>query len=286
MRKAALTFLFWLTMLSAAQAATTYYVKSSCTNNITTYNPGADTCTGGSSRVYSTINNAFNGGLLTAGDTLTIRAGTYVESIDTANGNVPSGGSDWGTGALTIQGAVGETVRLRPNSGGQVVRMGVPTAGQSYKYFIFKNLIFDGLNFNQQLGDIVGVGGPANGGTVDHIKFDGVEIIGPPAVNGIASNCLHFADGNNIGLGGSNWVVNSRIHQCGSNVIVSGGIGHGHYIETPNNLFENNEIYDVQGFGIQNYASSPSNNIYRNLRIHDVCLNLNRGCTAFLLQSG
>src|SRR6476660_9955500 len=99
MRKTYLTFLFWFLTLSVAHAVT-YYVRQGCTNNITTYNAAANTCTGGTDRVYSVINKALSGGLLIAGSTLEIRAGTYAEAILSSNGNVPLGGTDWGSGAL------------------------------------------------------------------------------------------------------------------------------------------------------------------------------------------
>src|SRR6476659_9033569 len=98
LKRIVFALLFWLLMLSAAQAAT-YYVHQGCTNNTTAYNPsGAGSCTGGSARVYSTINNALSGGLLVAGSILDIRAGTYAEAILSSNGNVPLGGTDWGSG--------------------------------------------------------------------------------------------------------------------------------------------------------------------------------------------
>ena len=283
MRKIYLTFLFWLLTLSVAHAVT-YYVRQGCTNNITTYNAAANTCTGGTDRVYSTINNALSGGLLVAGSILDIRAGTYAEAILSSNGNVPLGGTDWGSGALTIQGHPGETVRLQPTTSSAVVALSGTGTGTSRSYFIFKNLIIDGLNANSQpFGDVVGLGGGGNG-IVDHIKFESVEIVGRVATSSPNAdfNCFHPSTQSNF-----IWIINSTIHQCGiSPITATGNIGHGVYAETENLIMDNVEIYNVQGFGIQNYSGVGNNNVYRNLKIHDVCLNLSRGCTAFLLLTG
>lgn len=237
--------------MASVAGATTYYVKASCTNNITTYNAAADTCTGGSARVYSSINNALNAGLLTAGDTLDIRAGTYAEAIYSFYGNLPPGGTDWGSGALTIQGHVGETITLTGDSG-RCISINTPTTGNTYKYFIFKNIVCEGA--------VVGAGGGANGGTVHHIKWDSIVV---QNVSGAPVSSGAFALGSDDGSGSDNWVINSRAENIATGV-ASTNQYHCYYVESANNTVEYSKCINLpNGFGIHNYGGNPHDNIFR-----------------------
>lgn len=72
--------------------AATYYISSSCTNNITVYNHTTDACTGGSDRSFSTGSNAVAYVSLAAGDTLSYcNNATYDENVKpTVSGNLGS----------------------------------------------------------------------------------------------------------------------------------------------------------------------------------------------------
>src|SRR5690349_21268540 len=88
-----------------------------------------DSATALSTTAKRTINNVLSNCALQPGDTVNLRAGNYPENIDSVNGNLPAGGTDWGSGALTFQAAAGETVRINPTSSGPAIRVGTPTAG-------------------------------------------------------------------------------------------------------------------------------------------------------------
>jgi hypothetical protein len=69
---------FILLIFPTTLNAANLYVDDDCTNGISTYNPAADSCTGGSDTVYSTIKNAIAG--MSGGDDIYVRGGTYNES--------------------------------------------------------------------------------------------------------------------------------------------------------------------------------------------------------------
>ena len=86
--------------------AATYYVAKTGNNN--------NTCT--KARSLSTPKHTIAAGLscLSSGDTLIIKAGTYLEVINRKQ--VPSGISN--SQRTTIKSATGETVTLKPSTGG------------------------------------------------------------------------------------------------------------------------------------------------------------------------
>ena len=81
-------------------------------------------------------------GKLRAGDTLYLRGGTYTQAITAGSMRLPSGTS-WNN-AVTIAGYPGETVTLRPNSGGAVLDMNGNTG--AYQFLVFDRLVMDGTN--------------------------------------------------------------------------------------------------------------------------------------------
>jgi parallel beta-helix repeat protein len=94
--------LFILLPLLSAEAAD-LYVDSDCTNGLTTYVPATQACTGGSAKVYSTIQNAAN--VVVAGDVVYVRSGTY--------GNVWINGKNGAADAwITFTPYPGETVTI------------------------------------------------------------------------------------------------------------------------------------------------------------------------------
>ena len=81
-------------------------------------------------------------GKLRAGDTLYLRGGTYTQAISAGQMRLPSGTS-WER-PVTIAGYPGETVTLRPNSGGAVLDINGNTG--SYHFIVFDHLVMDGTN--------------------------------------------------------------------------------------------------------------------------------------------
>jgi Concanavalin A-like lectin/glucanases superfamily len=92
---------FILLLFSASVQATDRYVAS-CTNGISTYNPTTGSCTGGSSLVYSTAQNAST--VAVAGDTVYFRAGTYA-GFTVANSGTAGN-------YITFRNYTGETVTI------------------------------------------------------------------------------------------------------------------------------------------------------------------------------
>jgi hypothetical protein len=201
------------------------------------------------------INNAL--GCLSAGDTLQVRGGYYSEFIS----RVPSGTS-WGN-VVRIKAYNSETVWLNPS-------------GSPYVVYLARNeqyIEFDGLNLdNRNLqGGAIRIESWANGNP-HHIRFKNAEIVGGP--NGIANEFLNgpqaiSATASVPGLIGGNEFINLTIHGGGD----SGDFYYGFYINSPDNLIDGCNIYDVAGAGIQIYSSygtESNGNVIRNNTIHDI----------------
>jgi parallel beta-helix repeat protein len=189
---------------------------------------------------------------LRPGDTLYLRAGIYTgagNAIDSQSGTVPSG-SSW-SNPITIAGYAGEAVTLRPSFNTSGIRL---TSGQSY--LIFQDLSIDMVNS--------GPGADADGiyiYTAHHNRFQRIEVMHGQGFG------VHF--GNNTPF---NELIDSRIHDVG---LPNGSVsdGHGLYITASDNLFQNNDVYDNQGYGFHVYNNAgthadPSRNILRGNRIH------------------
>jgi hypothetical protein len=211
---------------------------------------------------------------LSSGDTLNIKAGTYTERI--GQSTIPSGISY--SGATTIQGSGSDIVVLQPGPGPSIVGWGTPPVGRAFRYIIFKNLILDGTNCGSDCNG-VGIGGGANGGQIDHIKFEGIEI------KNVTGNGMQL--GGDDGVGNFLWVTRAKIHDGGTSPTYQ-GYRHCWYVEGSDNLIENSECYNWTAYGIHNYGPSPrpSRNIYRNNWIHNVGTYTGLTAFAIVLTSG
>jgi parallel beta-helix repeat protein len=189
---------------------------------------------------------------LRAGDTLYLRGGVYTgagNAIDSQTGTVPSGRS-WSS-PITIAGYPGETVTLQPPSNVSGIRL---TSGQSY--LIFQDFAIDMVNS--------GRGTDADGifvHTAHHNRFQRLEVTRGQGFG------VHY--GNNTAF---NEMLECRIHDIGLPGS-SSSEGHGLYITGSNNLFQNNDVYDNQGYGFHVYNNAgprddPSRNVVRGNRIH------------------
>lgn len=248
---------FVLLMLASASMAraTTYYTSTA----------GDDRRDCATAQNISTPKRSINAGVacLSAGDTLLVRAGTYNEGLS----SVPSGTS-WSV-AVRIAAYPSETVWLQPTSSG------TSAGGIGSVIWLDCNchyIEFDGINVNSTAL----VGTPIwfstnNGNNPHHIRYKNAEVsVG--ASGGSAGIALgaHTA----IGATGSNEVQHVTIHGGGTGALcgyqcASGGV----YVEGPNNLVEDCDIYDTGGWAVQIYNSSgdsPDTNIIRRNRLHDI----------------
>ncbi len=189
---------------------------------------------------------------LQAGDTLYLREGVYTgpdNTVDSQAGVVPSG-SSWKS-PIVIGAYQGEAVTLQPPHNVAGIRL---TGGQSY--LVFQDLTIDMGNSRP--------GADADGVFVfraHHNRFLRLE------VKNSVNFGVHFGTETPF-----NEVIECRIHENG----VAGGAatnGHGLYISGSDNLFENNDVYDNQGYGFHVYNNAgphtdPSRNVVRDNRIY------------------
>jgi parallel beta-helix repeat protein len=228
--------------------AATYYVAKTGNNN--------NTCT--KARSLSTPKHTIAAGLscLSGGDTLIIKAGTYLEAINYKQ--VPSGISD--SKRTIVKGATGETVTLRPSTGGatgDVIRI------WGHRYVTYDSLVVDGVNVTRQGVRIQN----SSSQVAHHITLQNMEI------KNAGKNCVLVQNDNTYIR-----LLDSKIHNCGGS-----SQDHGIYLTGSNNLIEGNEIYDNSGHGVHQYltgCSTCDNNIISYNYIHG---NVSRG---ILIGSG
>src|SRR5439155_13157033 len=169
-------------------------------------------------------------------------------------------------------------VTLRPGVGDGIVQLSTPTAGQSRQYIVFKNLVLDGVNCGSDCTG-VSLGGGANGGTVDHIKLDGIE------VKNVTGNGMSI--GGDDGVGNFVWVTGAKMHDGGTAPGFP-GLRHCWYVQGSDTLIEHSECYNWQSYGIHNYGQtvSPSRNVYRYNWIHNTGLYTSSTAFGILLTTG
>ncbi len=133
-----------------------------------------------------TISNAV--ACLKSGDTLSVKAGVYAESLVN---NLPSGTS-W-TDKVRIAAYPGETVWLRPNSANYVVNLNL-----TQQYIEFDGVNMDGTN---ALYSTIFIEAFAAGRNAHHIRFMNAEVIGSPI-----QNILLSAQGSGL-IGGNEFIA-------------------------------------------------------------------------------
>jgi hypothetical protein len=230
----------------AATAATTYYVATT----------GLDTNTCAQARSTSTPKRTINKalGCLIAGDTLSIRAGTYPEIINSNFVTIPIGTS-WSS-PVTIAAYPGEQVVLKPPSADAAIGLAHPYV----QYVIFDGLIVDAVNVQKAISLTNGA---------HHVRFKNMEL-----KNGLL-NCVATTPGTGVNVLTYNEFTNNRCHDTYHPAAVSGS--HGFYIGTGGNLFEHNTIYNTGKYGITIYYGGTAqhrvnNNIVRANEIYNVDL--------------
>jgi len=195
--------------------------------------------------------------LLSSGDTLNLRTGTYLGNSIGSYANLFNGrgGTSW-SNLTTIQAYQSEVAQIvDPNGFG----VSTPSSGQVCAWIQFKNLIIDGGS---------GAGGGDNGGQTHHIKWDGCEIKNCPQ-SGL------FMGGSSGMDGEYGWAIRCNVHHNGGFVgyafsdPANDHFDHGIYISSSYNVVEYCDIHDqAHGWGIHNYGGNPNYNIYRYNKIH------------------
>ena len=233
---------------------TTRYVKASCTNGISTYEPTGNTCTGGSALVYNTIQHAID--VLVGGDTVDIRVGTYVEAP------VLSSAAAGVAGAPTaIQGHTGELVTIQPTSAN-----GGGTAFWNYaNYSLITNVTIDGANMTGTTNLVLF--GEGSGTVYHHISITNSTVMNH---HGQGAACLTSSGGASTSFHDFLY-ANLIVHDCGIGTTTINPGTHGLYIPGVNHIITHNEIYNCFTEGIQLYSggSGPSGTTISYNRIHD-----------------
>jgi parallel beta-helix repeat protein len=225
---------------SMAEAAT-YYVSKN----------GNDGRSCAQAQSASTPKLTVNSGVtcLNAGATLLVRGGTYAEALT----NPSIAGTSW-SNAVRIAAYPGETVWLAPVSGNYVLYV---EASQQY-------IELDGINMDatNSTSGIVKIEG-WSGGNAHHIRIRNADLVGNPRT----PQQHVIATASVAGIIGGNEFINLTVHRGGTS-----DFDHGFYIQSPNNLIDRCNIYDIPGAGIQiynGYGLSPNDNVVRNNIIHD-----------------
>jgi parallel beta-helix repeat protein len=223
--------------LPSIEAATaTYYVATTGTDS----NPGSQ------SQPFSTIKKAIT--VLSPGDTVYVRAGTYAEGdID----GIP-GGTSWAS-AITVAAYPGETVTIRPNAGALRV---FTLTGSSTQYIVIDGFILDAINM---VGDVIKITwAGSSGNAAHHIRVKNSEVKNAWNQGILVTSGSH-----------SNELINLNIHHNGRGNLVN--LVHGVYIQSASNLIEGCVIHDNLAYGVTLYngVGGVSNNTIRNNRVYN-----------------
>jgi hypothetical protein len=197
-----------------------------------------------------------------SGDTLIVKAGTYVETIP--RNAIPAGGGSFAT-ATKVQAAPGETVWLRPSS--LIAEcLCLVIFGGSQTYIEMTGINLDGALVDAGFVTIEdGYVSGAGTGRSHHIRWQDSEFKGAPIGSGHVSSHGILTRGYDGSTIGSNEFIRLVIHDIGPD-----GYIHGMYLTTPNDLVDSCEFYNITGAGVQ-VQSGPLNpqETIRNSKFHD-----------------
>ena len=190
--------------------------------------------------------------MLTPGETLLVRSGTYAESLQ---GTIP-GGTSW-SNPVTVAAYPGETVTLQPTSSAESV---LHFQGASEHYIIVQGFIIDARNVTTDAVKITTSGASSSdwADAANHIRIANCEIENAPH-NGILTT-----DG-----AGSNIFLNDVVHNNGG----TNTLGHGFYISTQSNTISGCTSYSNGGRGIQVYSEGSTTNCNNNIISGNKCYN-------------
>ncbi len=170
---------------------------------------------------------------LTAGDTLTVKEGTYTDSLLDV---IPSGTSQ--SQPVTVQAAPGETVVIQATT----MTNGIVHFGDGRQYIIFEGFTLDGNNLAAFVVSI----GDASSITVRHCEIK----------NSRNSGMLVF--------GHSHEFSNLDVHDNGDD-----SFDHGLYITSSQTRVESSSFHNHRGYGIHAFGGEGDDNIFDSNLIHD-----------------
>jgi hypothetical protein len=228
-------------------------------------------------------------GCLASGNTLNIRAGVYVETINLSG--IPSGGGSYAT-ATIVQGYLSERPIIQPSGGRGIYG----DASSLRNYVIFKGFDVDGQNAGSLNHNIV-ISGTQSGPSNHHIRLDGINTY---------DNGKNSPSGTPEGGALMEWCndcefINGSSHDNGryANAYLFDGTQapYGFYWHGQRGLIHNNQIYNNGAFGIHAYTGFggdtiddmeiSGNTIYNNgIRYFDGSGNPNRSSAGILASIG
>lgn len=235
-----LVFAALILLLASPAWATTRYVDGSLGANCSgDYSVSARACTGSDGDAYTTANVSSAFTATVAGDTLYFRAGTYDISLPVFSTSLTGTASS----RVTIAGYPSETVIFRPTTSHLVA------TGSVNKYITFKNFKLDGVNtVGEKSFSILNATG---------LTFEDIEIYD--------TQYLGFSVG---GVQGVTTFRRVYIHDGRSDCAV-GNRYYGAYLHDGDQLvFEDSEIYNMPGGGLQIYTGPWNAVTVRNNSIH------------------
>jgi parallel beta-helix repeat protein len=236
----ALVIIMVLCLTESSVEAATYYIATT----------GSDSNSCVNAQMIGTPKQHFTGGsgafaCLSAGDTLSVRAGTYAENvIDPALAD----GTSWIV-KTRVAAYNGETVWLAPTSGNFAIYF---SGNQHY-------IEFDGVNLDCTLISNACVFlDERSGGNPNHIRIKNAEVSHRNTQGSDAGNAA-------VTVGGSdNEFINLNVHGTGGPL--------GFYITGNRNLVDSCDVHGVYSGGIQIFkvGGDPTDNTVRNTRVHDI----------------
>jgi parallel beta-helix repeat protein len=220
--------------------AATYYVAPS----------GDDDAAGTEAQPFQTLHQGAS--VLTPGDTLLVRAGTYAEEF---YNDIP-GGTSWSE-PVTLAAYPGEQPVIQPAVGATRV---FTFASASVSYVVIRGFVLDATNTQV---DAIKITWGSSDGASHHIRIQDCEVFGAPG-----QGILLTGDDTQGGLDVTgNEFVNLDVHDNGTT-----DFDHGFYISTAGNLVEGCSVHANAGWGIHVYNGSANDadaNIIRNNQSHD-----------------
>ena len=252
-RSLALTCLLWLACTSTLAEAVTYYTGPAGSDG--------NTCVQAQTITTPKLTVVAGLGCLASGETLIIRDGTYVESI---NNTIPAGTVNART---TVQAENKNLAILRPTtgsaSGGDVVTI------SNRSYITLDGLVIDGITVANNALRL-------NGTTSFVIVQNGTLINGGRGSASDTGNGVFLQDAGTT----DNQLINLDVTDSGT---IGSNQEHGIYIRSPRNIVERCRISGSSGHGVHQYttvANQGSDNVVRYNEI------FNNGEWGILLGSG